>query len=111
MNRRTLIIAAILAPLTARAHTAKSGAAYLPECCNHRDCAEVPDANVHELGGGHVAMRIAPGSHPLWPADKAASLYIEFAPHHRRDPIDGSWHACFNPEFNPLCYHPPNRGM
>ena len=111
MIRRTVLACLLFTPFAARAHQTRSGAMYLPECCNQRDCAEVPDSHVNEIGGGHVAMRIAPGSHPLWPADKAAALYIEFGPEHKRDPIDGSWHACFDPAFKPLCYHPPNRGF
>ena len=110
MRYQAALIALLLA-VPAAAHNAPSGAKYLPECCDNRDCAEVPDRNVHELGDGHVAMRIAPGSHPLWPADKKAALYIEFSPQHRREPIDGSWHACFSPSMTPLCYHPPRRGM
>jgi hypothetical protein len=105
------IIFAAFSIFSARAHNAPSGAAYLPECCNQNDCADVPDRNVHEIGDGHVAMRIEPGAHPLWPKDKAAALYIEFGPQHRREPIDGAWHACFSPSMTPLCYHPPRRGL
>jgi hypothetical protein len=93
------------------AHNAPSGAAYLPECCNSQDCAVVKDIAVEELGGGHVRMTFAPGSHPMWGKDRTHVLIIDYGPQHRKEPLDGEWHGCFSPSLAPLCYHPPMRGF
>lgn len=94
----------------AKAHQAPSGVQYLPECCNLQDCGVVSDHAVEELGGGHVRMTFKPGSHPMWGLNRTHDLIIDFEPKHRRNPIDGDWHGCFDPSQKALCYHPPNRG-
>lgn len=95
----------------ANAHSAPSGVRYLPECCNQQDCAPVADVNVEELGGGHVRMTFAPGSHPMWGRERSHALIIDYGPEHRREPLDGEWHGCFSPSLSPLCYHAPLRGF
>lgn len=110
MRYKAALIALLLAG-PAFAHTAPSGVRYLPECCNQQDCAPVSDVHVEELGGGHVRMTFAPGSHPMWGRDKTQVLIVDYGPQHRRDPLDGEWHGCFSPSQAPLCYHPPLRGF
>lgn len=107
MNRLPVIIAAgLMAVASASAHEA-----YDYRCCGERDCAPVADSAVHE-SPDVIVFRIAPGTHPMWPADKAAHLVVEvdrFRLEHRR--IDGRWHVCLNPALHVLCVYPPERGF
>ena len=110
MRYKAALIAILLAG-PAFAHNAPSGVQYLPECCSQRDCAPVPDRMVHELGGGAYGVRVPPGSHPMWPADKGAALYVEFSGPQVKPPLDGEWHICLSPTGAPLCIHPPMRSF
>ena len=116
MSRRAClaIIAACVALLIAVpafAHETRGGARYLASCCNQFDCHHVEDRYVEELGGGHVRMTFKPGSHPLWGPERTHDLVMDYGPEHRREPIDGDWHGCFDPVQKALCYHPPRRSM
>jgi hypothetical protein len=101
-----ILLAAILTACPARAHEA-----YDYRCCGERDCAPVADSAVHETADA-VVFRIAPGAHPMWPADKAAHLVVEidrFRLEQRR--LDGRWHICLNTALHVLCAYPPERGF
>ena len=79
-------------------------------CCGDNDCAPVPSSAVHEAGPV-IIFRIAPGTHPMWPATKTAHLVVEvdrFRLEHRR--LDGRWHLCLNPALIVLCVYPPELG-
>lgn len=106
-----LAAAAILLALAIwSAPNADAHEGYDYRCCGQNDCAPVPDAAVHEAGPV-IIFRIAPGTHPMWPADKAAALVVEvdrFRLEHRR--LDGRWHICLNPALAVLCVYPPDRG-
>ena len=105
MRYQAALIAFLLAA-PAAAHEA-----YDYRCCGQNDCAPVPDSAVHETGDV-ILFRIAPGTHPMWPADKKAHLMVEverFKVEHRR--LDGRWHLCLNAAQVPLCVYPPERGF
>ena len=111
MSRRAClaIVAACVALLVAIPAFAHS--VYDYRCCGNHDCAPIPDSAVHEAGEV-IVFRVAPGSHPMWPADKAAHLVVEvdrFRVESRR--LDGRWHLCLNAAGFPLCVYPPERGM
>jgi hypothetical protein len=94
-----------LLTLTASAHLR-----YDYRCCGEQDCAPVASSAVHETGDV-IIFRIAPGSHPMWPADKPAHLIVEidrFRLEQRR--LDGQWHICLNPALIVLCAYPPDLG-
>jgi len=89
--------------------TAHEGYDY--RCCGNNDCAPIEDSAVHE-SGEVIIFRIAPGTHPMWPAEKAAHLVVEvdrFRLEHRR--MDGRWHICLNAALQVLCVYPPERGF
>lgn len=105
MIRRSLIAILILAPFTASAH-----GLYEYQCCADNDCQPIADNAVHEAGET-IVVRVLPGSHVMWPKDKAASLMLEFERSKLRKPIDGNWHVCISPSGAPLCLYPPQRGF
>lgn len=106
MRYQAALIALLLAAVPAAAHEA-----YDYRCCGERDCGPIADSAVHEAGDV-IVFRIAPGTHPMWPADKSTHLVVEvdrFRLEHRR--IDGRWHICLNPALHVLCVYPPERGF
>ena len=106
----TAAAAVLLALAIWSAPKAPAHEGYDYRCCGNNDCAPVPDAAVYEAGTV-IIFRIAPGTHPMWPADKAATLIVEVD---RRllEPrrIDGRWHICLSRALAPLCIYPPDRG-
>ena len=105
MIRRTVIAALLLATQPAYTH-----GLYDILCCADNDCSPIADAMVHETGET-IIVRVLPGSHPMWPKEKAAALMLEFERSKLRKPIDGNWHVCISPSAAPLCLYPPQRGF
>jgi hypothetical protein len=111
MRGAIILITFVCGLLLGLASVAKAHEAYDYRCCGMNDCAPVSDSAVHETGDV-IVFRIAPGTHPMWPADKAAHLVIEverFRVEQRR--LDGRWHLCLNPAQFPLCVYPPDRSF
>jgi predicted lysophospholipase L1 biosynthesis ABC-type transport system permease subunit len=104
-------MAVLLMALLAAAPRARAHEAYDYRCCGQNDCAPVADAAVHEAGDV-VIFRIAPGTHPMWGADKAAHLVVEIERFRiERRTLDGRWHLCLNSAQFPLCAYPPGRSF
>lgn len=104
----TAAVALIWLGLMSIATRAHEGYDY--RCCGQNDCSPVPTSAVHEAGPV-IIFRIAPGTHPMWPATKTAHLVVEverFRLEHRR--IDGQWHICLGPTLVVLCAYPPDLG-
>ncbi len=94
----------------AMAHQAPSGWEYPLECCSQRDCAKVDASAVKERRGGwHVT--VAPGSHPMVPADGPPVLAFIAIADARPSP-DGDWHICLHPsDKRVLCFFAPPGGV
>lgn len=87
----------------ARAHSAMSGWAYPASCCSGTDCAEISPQSVQETGGGYV-VTVAPGSHPMWRADRPAPLVVRIPYREAKPSPDGHWHICLNGAGDLLCF-------
>jgi hypothetical protein len=84
------------------AHQAMSGWTYPIECCSDRDCAVIGGRTVRETPAGYV-VTVQPGGHPMWGAERAAPLVVEFAYRKAKPSPDGKWHLCISPSGAPLC--------
>lgn len=86
-----------------RAHQAMSGWTYPLSCCADNDCAQIDPSAVRETSGGYV-VTIAPGSHPMWRADRSAPLIIRVLYRDAKVSPDGRWHICLNGAGDLLCF-------
>lgn len=107
MTTRRALLAGLLALAGGRAE-AHWRYEYL--CCAENDCAAVDDEAVKDEGE-RVIVTIAPGSHPMWPADGRAPGRFETTRAQLRKPVDTRWHVCLSPAGNLLCVYPPLRGL
>ena len=86
-----------------RAHSAMSGWAYPASCCSGTDCAQISPERVKEGGGGYI-VTVAPGSHPMWRADRPAPLVVRIPYREAKPSPDGAWHICLNGAGDLLCF-------
>lgn len=84
----TMLALAALVDL-AFGHTAPSGWEYDRECCDTRDCAQVPDEAVREVAGGYQ-ITLRAGQHPMG----AGSWFIPHGDHRLRPSGDEHRHVC-----------------
>lgn len=95
---------AFCAPATViHAHQAMSGWEYPASCCSGVDCAEVSPRAVQETPAGYV-VTVAPGSHPMWRADRPAPLVVRIPYREAKPSPDGRWHICLNGAGDLLCF-------
>lgn len=85
------------------AHQAMSGWTYPLSCCADNDCAQIDPSTVRETSGGYV-VTIAPGSHPMWRADRPAPLVVRIPYREAKTAPDGRWHICLNGAGDLLCF-------
>ena len=76
---------------------------YPASCCSGVDCAAVSPQSVRETSGGYV-VTIAPGSHPMWRADRPAPLVVRIPYREAKPSPDGAWHICINGQGELLCF-------
>lgn len=86
-----------------RAHQAMSGWVYPASCCSGVDCAQIVPQSVREGGGGYI-VTVAPGSHPMWRADRPAPLVVRIPYREAKPSPDGYWHICLNGAGDLLCF-------
>jgi hypothetical protein len=99
----TLALLAAPGAKSVRAHEAMSGWSYPLECCSGVDCAEVAGPTVRETPAGYV-VTVAPGSHPMWRADRSAPLTVSIPYRKAKPSPDGKWHLCLNAQGDLLCF-------
>ena len=87
----------------ARAHQAMSGWTYPLSCCADNDCAQISPQAVRETAGGYV-VTIAPGTHPMWRADRSAPLVVRVLYSEAKPSPDGRFHICLNGAGDLLCF-------
>lgn len=85
------------------AHQAMSGWTYPLACCADNDCAQVAPETVKETAQGYV-VTIAPGTHPMWRADRPAPLVVRIPYRDAKVSPDGRWHICLNGAGDLLCF-------
>lgn len=85
------------------AHEAMSGWAYPASCCSGVDCAQVDGRTVQETPAGYV-VTVAPGSHPMWRADRPAPLVVRIPYREAKPSPEGAWHICLNGQGELLCF-------
>ena len=107
MHRRYFLAgAATLLATTACAHSAPSGMAYDPYCCNGQDCRPAPDGSVRAVKGGW-AVTLNPGDHPMVTKPFRAVL-----PHGEAKPSeDAEFHVCIWPRDTLRCLYVPQGGV
>jgi hypothetical protein len=110
MTTRRALLAGLLAFAGGRAeaHSARSGMACDPWCCNAQDCAEIPGHAVTEVRGGW-RITLKRGEHPMV---KSASVSHFVALGDARPSDDGRFHACLYPDENTMrCFYAPPGGF
>ena len=102
-----LVLALLVIPPAAFAHTAPSGWAYDRDCCSDMDCAPVPDSAVREATGGY-SVRLVPGGHPLVSAPMSA--FVAHGSPALRVSGDDRRHVCVS-HGRVLCVYVPPGGV
>lgn len=105
----SITIAIMLAPgaMEACAHEAPSGWEYPFACCSGVDCARIDASAVRASPPGFV-VTVAPGRHPMWPAQRREPLILEIPYEKARHSPDGLWHLCIDEAGQLLCFFSPD---
>jgi hypothetical protein len=74
------------------------------ECCSATDCAPIEPTTVRETPNGYV-VTVAPGSHPMWGAERQAPLTVQIPYGRAKASPDGKWHLCINAQGGLLCFY------
>ncbi len=111
MVREFAFAAAVLASLTADAHTMVTGWAYPPACCRGSelggDCERIPDASVSK-GQRGFSITLRPGDHHLVTREHRFKI-----PYGDEIPSgDSDYHICLHPtEHHMNCFFAPPDGV